>query len=261
MTLSPVFIVGSPRSGTSILTSALLRAGYNGFYEGNYLSLIRVVERVVDRHFQTFRAPSPKVLTSQVDPAALKLALADVMIDAAERLHPEEPWLDKTGGPEMIEAIPVLRARFPHSRYVFAKRRAIENLVSRVIKFPHLSFEYHCGDWARTMAAWRALKQAAPWADLTEVDQREIATEPARVAARLCAFLDMPADAAARMERAFSQQRPQETEAGSSMRVLSLASTGWSPEQISIFEKICTAEMEIEGYSTDDSYRQGRPLP
>ena len=33
---SPLFIVGSPRSGTSILVMALRAAGYRGFNEGNF---------------------------------------------------------------------------------------------------------------------------------------------------------------------------------------------------------------------------------
>jgi hypothetical protein len=34
-----VFIVGSPRSGTSILTRAMQGLGYQGFHEGNFLTL------------------------------------------------------------------------------------------------------------------------------------------------------------------------------------------------------------------------------
>ena len=33
----PVFVVGSPRSGTSILVDALFSAGYKGFREGSFL--------------------------------------------------------------------------------------------------------------------------------------------------------------------------------------------------------------------------------
>ena len=138
MSLYPVFIVGSPRSGTSILISSLLSAGYNGYLEGNFLSLVRVVERDVDRHFASFYTPNPKVLTSRIDVAGLKERLSRVIVDAAAEQQPAPPWVDKTGNPEMIEAIPTLRRLFPTSRFIFAKRRAIENIVSRVIKFPGL---------------------------------------------------------------------------------------------------------------------------
>ena len=47
----PVFIIGSPRSGTSILSAALHAAGYSGYDEGHLLSLIRVLSEVVDFFF------------------------------------------------------------------------------------------------------------------------------------------------------------------------------------------------------------------
>ena len=50
----PIFIVGSPRSGTSILVQALLGAGYTGHHEGNLLSLLQGLERSIDQHFRIF---------------------------------------------------------------------------------------------------------------------------------------------------------------------------------------------------------------
>ena len=137
---SPVFIVGSPRSGTSILIASLLRAGYGGFLEGNFLSLIQTIERDVERHFSVFYTPNEKVLTSRLDRAALKEQMSRVIVDTAVAQQPTGPWVDKTGGPEMIQSIPVLRRLLPGSRFIFAKRRAIENVVSRVVKFPNLNF-------------------------------------------------------------------------------------------------------------------------
>ncbi len=255
MSLHPVFVVGSPRSGTSILVGALLRAGYGGFHEGNFLSLVRVVERDVDRHFALFYNPNPLVLTSGIDRDGLKDGLARLIVDAAVQRQPPGPWLDKTGGAEMIEAIPVLRRIFPTSRFVFAKRRAIENLVSRLVKFPDLTFEYHCADWARTMAAWRILRERAPGKDTIEIDQRDISTRPEIVVRRLGAFLQLDQAALPPMLRVFTSHRPQETEPGSAHRLLSLSQTGWTQNQTATFHRLCDAEMQAEGYATDATYR------
>ena len=255
MSLSPVFIVGSPRSGTSILTAALLRACYDGCYEGNFLSLIRTIELQVERHFRSFYSPNPKVLTARIDQAALKARLARVVVDTVAGLHTQGAWLDKTGGPEMIESIPVLRACFPTSRFILAKRRAIENLVSRLIKFPQFDFEYHCKDWVRTMQAWRALQATAPGTDTIEIDQRDISTQPHAVAERLGQFLDLAPGAVTLAERAFTSQRPQETKPGTADRILSLETTGWSPETMQIFHRICGPQMAQEGYTLDGTYR------
>ncbi len=254
MTVSPVFIVGSPRSGTSILISALLRAGYGGFYEGNFLSLVTVIDRDVERHYTSFYTPNPKVLMSKVDKEDLKHRLTQVIVDATVQQQPPGPWVDKTGGPEMIEAIPTLRRLFPTSRFIFAKRRAFENIVSRLVKFPGLTFQYHCADWARTMAAWRTLRGQAAGPDMIEVDQREISATPEAVARKLSQFLDMSQAEMILMLRAFTSQRPQETGAGTADRVLSMDTVTWTDEQKAIFHKICDAEMQAEGYSEDTSY-------
>ena len=251
---SPVFIVGSPRSGTSILIASLLRAGYGGFLEGNFLPLIQIIERDVDRHFSVFYTPNERVLTSRLDRAALKQRLSRVIVDAALAEQPPGPWVDKTGGPEMIQSVPVIRGFLPGSRFIFAKRRAIENVVSRVIKFPALSFEYHCADWARTMAAWRALRAAASGDDLMEVDQHAISIKPRETAEQLGTFLNLGPQGVSQITAAFTRQRPQQTEDGSADRVLSLDTVGWSEQQRAIFHQHCDAEMAAEGYSTDGSY-------
>ncbi len=38
---APLFIVGSPRSGTSVLVDAAFAAGFKGFREGNLLGLLQ----------------------------------------------------------------------------------------------------------------------------------------------------------------------------------------------------------------------------
>jgi hypothetical protein len=58
----PVFIVGSPRSGTSAMVDVLLAAGYHGFREGNFLPLAHRISLDIERHFSSFDIGSAKVL-------------------------------------------------------------------------------------------------------------------------------------------------------------------------------------------------------
>ena len=51
---SPVFIVGSPRSGTSALADVLWHIGYHGFGEGHFLTLLRDIDTIVDQHYVRF---------------------------------------------------------------------------------------------------------------------------------------------------------------------------------------------------------------
>jgi len=256
---SPVFIVGSPRSGTSILVSALHAAGYGGYYEGHLLSLIRIIERDVDRHFDSFYTQASKVLISRVDRAALKGQLAGIVAAEAARHQPDGPWVDKTGGLEMIESIPTLSHIFPTGRFVFAQRRAIENIVSRMVKFPRHAFDYHCASWAKIMAGWRLLRQAHPELACIEIDQRDISADPATVAERLGDFLLLDQAGRAALLQTFMSRRPQQTQPGSADRVLSLADTGWTAAQKTVFHLHCESEMHAAGYTMDDTYRMTTP--
>jgi hypothetical protein len=250
---TPAFIVGSPRSGTSILVNGLLAGGYNGYREGNFLTLLRVIEIAADRHRATFGPPSPKVLAGSVNWDHLKADLFDVLKLHVDALNPVSPWLDKTGNPEMIEAIPLLVRLWPGAGFIFAKRRAIENVASRLKKFPEHGFEYHCRDWARNMAAWRLVRNELG-DRCVEIDQQDIARAPGEVAGKLAAFLGAGVEAQERMKRTFTRDRPQETEAGSSARIMNLQDTGWTTQQREIFLRLCGPELEHYGYRLDAAY-------
>jgi Sulfotransferase family len=252
----PVFIIGSPRSGTSALAEGMLRAGYNGYREGNFLSLITVLGRLIERHFAVFGNDGPNVLASAVDRKALHRDIAVVFRNVVNGLNPTPPWFDKTGNPEMIEAIPTLLDLWPASVFIFAKRRAIENIVSRLKKFPAHNFEYHCRDWARNMEAWRLMRDKIPANIRVEIDQQDMIRDPGAAARAIGTLLGLGDAQVAAMAQAFQKDRPQETEAGTAQRILDLKDL-WDAPRRAMFERICGPEMKAYGYSLDESYWQG----
>lgn len=251
----PLFVVGSPRSGTSILVQALLTAGYTGYYEGNFLSLLHRLDIDVETHFKVFGATDSKVLTAHIDKDELKSRLSSVLRDTVETLYKGQPWLDKTGNPEMISAIPIIRAIWPNSVFIFAKRRAIENVTSRLKKFPKFEFKYHCIDWARNMATWRDIRATQRDLKFLEIDQWDIANEPKALAEVMVAFLNLPEEKTKIIADTFIHKRPQETDAGTSSRTLTLVQTGWTTTQQEIFRQHCGQEMSANGYTEDETYR------
>jgi hypothetical protein len=250
-----LFIVGSPRSGTSILVLALRAAGYRGFNEGNFFGLLATFDGIIDKYFRTFWTDDPFVMMSRIDREEFKASLAELFKRIVDRENPVAPWLDKSGNADVINMIPVLLRLWPSAHFIYAKRRGLENIVSRVKKFPQYNFEYHCRDWAANMTAWRAARREVPDLRYLEVDQQDLIQSPGATSAQLAAFLNLSEAQAARLAATFRKERPQQTSAGTTERVLTLRSTGWSPQQIGLFTKICGPEMELFGYTLDDTYQ------
>lgn len=265
---SPVFIVGSPRSGTSALVSVLSDIGYHGFLEGNFLSLLRHIDLLVDQYYENFPESDKDVMLAHIDKRHVKRKLFEPLRTMVNDLNPKEPWFDKTGTADITLAIPIIRELWPGSVFVFAQRRGIENVISRVKKFPDSPFEFHCADWARNMAAWRTIRPQLPLGCFIEVDQRDMIQQPLRTAQSLCTFLQVdesavPADPSAlggattALDAAcyiLTTQRPQESADGTASRISSLAESGWTAEQIETFLKHCEAEMKEFGYTMDEHY-------
>jgi len=256
MPKSPIFIVGSPRSGTSALAKALLNIGYKGYHEGNFLPLLSILDRAVDRHMEVNGKPHPFVLAAQVDRNYLKDRIADIFKEIADKLNPSPLWFDKSGNVDMIRAIPTLRRLWPESVYIFAKRRAIENVISRVKKFPLRDFEYHCIDWGRNMAAWREMREQLPADVYTEVDQQDLVRNTTKVCSRLADLLRLEPAQAEKLAKTFKTIRPQETQKGSAEATYALDDLGWSDAQLAIFREHCIPEMELYGYACGREYFQ-----
>jgi hypothetical protein len=256
---SPLFIVGSPRSGTTVLVDAALACGFHGFREGNLLGLLQPLYDRIHDYFRRPETANAKTVVAHVRRDALKTTVRDAFKAELERLNEQHPWLDKTCNAETILVVPDLVQMWPNCRIIFARRRAIENIQSRLKKFPERDFHYHCRDWTRNMWAWRRVREGLEAWRYLEVDQHDVVVQPQNVAQGIASLLRLDAKARARMESAFRNLRPQQTAPGTAERVIPLNETSWTPAQIAKFIEICGTEMEAYGYSMDGTYCKAAP--
>jgi hypothetical protein len=254
--VKPIFILGSGRSGTSVL-SAALRTGarIQGYPEGHFLPLIHYLVKEIDRFYQIKKhLIDEEYALGHVNIDRVKQEVIKSIRIIADGLYASSQWVDKSPGYETIEAAPYLLQAWENARFIFAKRRGIECLISRLKKFPHVSFENHCTIWAKCMQSWLEIRDRLPQDCAIEIDQRDIALSPKLTAAKIGNFLNLEAEKIAKIEDIFTNKRPQSTGSQESEVAIDLEATGWNPEEIAIFRKICGNINQAFGYSEDNFY-------
>ncbi|MGJ4927599.1 sulfotransferase family protein [Bradyrhizobium sp. HKCCYLS2038] len=233
-----IFILGSPRSGTSELGDTLARQ-----LELPWLG---------EGHAAPLFAAAANSFTGDIDsPNGLVRFLAQqnfrqIAIDAARTayysVHASASFLDKTPGHPMISATPFLLECFPDAKFIFLYRNGISNVLSRMAKFGG-NFETHCTDWATAMTEWLRVKQLLP--HYLELRQEDMLLEPHDVAMRAAQYLGYAdkADGIARSLGAGSRERT-----GAGIGRDTLSQTEWSAAQVSFFKRVCGPMMEHFSY-------------
>jgi hypothetical protein len=255
-TQKPVFILGAARSGTSALAQALLKSEhFDGFQEGH---LFELAARLVGTTRSYYKEngeetlPARRTLIGRMPLRYFDEGIKDLFRSAARAAFNAANWLDKTPTPGMILAAPLLLEIWPSAKFIFLKRRALENIASRIRKFPALDFTQHCEDWSRTMNAWLAVRNRLTHASL-EIEQLSMARSPAIIGQEISRFLQLAPDATRRFVEALSVDQPERTAADFASTV-SLERMGWSEPQVASFAAICGEPMAAFGYTTDSRY-------
>src|SRR5262249_44515539 len=110
---SPVFILGAPRSGTTILANALRKAGYFGYDEGHLLSALTPIRRAIAHHYVDYGGEESGQLLFRLTREDLLENISLLFKRLQSQLNYKEPWLDKTPDVDMIRAVPMLSRLWP----------------------------------------------------------------------------------------------------------------------------------------------------
>jgi hypothetical protein len=255
----PVFILGPARSGTSAITQALLEsASYVGSSEGHLLPLAHALLGTIDQYYQG-RGHDPNTTLSRVRVDAFQKLIRRSFVKLASSLFPTVRWLDKTPTVEMVRASVLIKELWPNARFIFMKRRVIENVLSRQRKFPDESIERHYSDWLAVMEAWLAVRDELGDAAL-EIEHRQLVLDSDAVATSVASFLQLSDGAAARFRRYVNNNRPEQTDENFGA-IYALDQLGLDENDVRRLIELCDPIMHALGYSYDDSYFDGRAIP
>lgn len=265
---SPIFVLGAPRSGTTAITQALLGLPqFDGVEEDHLLTLVSPLIETVDEHFAKLdrdrrhslrpeEIATLDTLDRRITAADITASIRSIFIEAIHNTFHGNRWVLKTPNAVMVRAAPLMREMWPQSRFIFMKRRGIENIVSRTKKFSTERFRDHCTAWTDAMWSWVGVRAQLAGAAI-EVDQLLVAREPRRAAAALGAFLALGDSDIAHLEQAFSRDRPEQT-SDAFGTVYDPEELPWSSEEFNVFERTCGQMMEEFGYDFGRKYyREG----
>ena len=254
--VKPVFVIGSPRSGTSILAMGLRASlGIQSYSEGHFLPLANHLLDALKNYYvkMTDSLSNERRAIAHIDRGAFEERILDLFYHEYNSLYSGTVWLDKTPGFEMIRAVPVLHRIWPDAKFIFAKRRGIENIISRLKKFPEVSFEKHCSTWMHCMEKWLEVRDFVS-GFAVEVEQREILINPQSAAEGIGGFLDLERPAVDLLHDAFRNEYPESTSGKTNHDATDLNQAGWSDQQIEIFRTSCGVTNRKFGYSETSSY-------
>jgi Sulfotransferase family len=241
MTKFPVFILGSPRSGTSTLHFVLKTAfGFEGDTEGHVTNLLYKLIATINDHFIDYSGYGPKgsnTLSSLGrDPIISSVALMLLSLASRGRL-----WCDKTPGADAVRAAPYISALMPQARFIHIVRNGLDNVASRMHKFPGIPFNTHCAQWAEDAGSWLATRKVLQPTSFLELRFDDLRSSPDTLIQKLEDFLQMPGN------RAFDGELPW-IEAGASHN----GSTFWSKTRYEIFNTICFDVMSEYGFKFEN---------
>jgi hypothetical protein len=254
----PIFITGSVRSGTSVVTKALVKgAKIKGYTEGCFVQHLGSFVRSVDRDFDRRGSQllHPNIMAAHVDRNEMVRSFCDWFKDEYRKwtVYHADQWVDKTADIGVGYAMPEILETWPRAKCIFLKRRPVENIVSRQKKFPNRAFEKHVQQWVTSMQYWLASKRKISPERYIEIDQYDIAMNPENVALRLQKFLNLNDKQGKAVAKILTKSRPEFT-GGDESAVKSLEELEWTPAEKEFFKKHCGSIVEDFGWTLGNKY-------
>ncbi|THB77595.1 MAG: glycosyltransferase [Desulfobulbaceae bacterium] len=243
----PLFIVGTTRSGTSIMKLALRRI-YGDFspHEGHLWPLYKELHERIAHYYHEHEDISdfPNTLF-HVGRETFTDAICNVF-DAFHRQHSVKgEFVDKTPDSPIITTLPLIQSMYPGLRVIFMKRHGVNNLESKLRRFPDKTFAHHCRFWNETMEAWLQVREQI--IHTIEIDQGLLLVDPVACSETIAAFLELTYNQKEALCSLFQEREIEKTSSDVSINK-KMIDTCWSSEEQEIFTRICGQTMTAFGY-------------
>lgn len=242
-----VFIVGAPRSGTSILLRAakdVIRLPSIGG-ESHAMPVFHRAIQVVRAELGKFEKKEQKLLVKEISLPRFEDHIKNYIREFYSAAYPAGRWVDKTPSGIAVAGLPIIESTFPDAKLVMIKRNGIEVVSSHLKKFKGSSFKGACTNWFRTMEY--LLQARKHCQNLLEIDQYDLQNATEQVSQQLATHLQLP-HMTEPLAKFFLSQRVQSSSTHDPKKRLKLQDMEWSPEEMKLFKEDCGPMMEKFGY-------------
>jgi hypothetical protein len=239
-----VFIMGPPRSGTSVTYYAMREVfKLPGYGESHVFPIFVQMLHRFWQYGESFRKLTGN-LAAQLDTNSLRAAFVDHLRKFYATHYPAGSWVDKTPGADAILSTSMVLEAFPDARIILTTRGGIEAVQSFRLKFAS-RFEDACHSWLHCMEA--LVRVTAEQPTVLQIDQFEMANEPERTAARIAGHLGRDAQAG-KLADFLKTRQPERSSKHAWDTRLTLAATDWNDDEKRVFSEICGTMMRKLGY-------------
>jgi hypothetical protein len=239
-----VFIMGPPRSGTSVTYYALREVfKLPGYGESHVFPIFFTMLHHFERYGDSFRQRSGS-FAAKLDAASMRATFIDYLRKLYAIHYPAGSWVDKTPGAEAILSTSLVLDAFPDARIILTTRGGIEAVESFRTKFAS-RFEDACLQWLHCMQALVRVSSEQP--TLLKIDQFDMANQPDQTAERIAAHLGRP-HLAGKLADFLKTRQPERSSKHAWDTRLTMAATKWNADEMSTFSGICGAMMYKLGY-------------
>lgn len=234
-----VFIMGPPRSGTSVTYYAMREVfKLPGYGESHVFPIFLTMLHRFWQYGESFRKQTGN-FAAQLDTASLRATFIDYLRRFYASHYPGGSWVDKTPGADAILSTSLVLDAFPDARIILTTRGGIEAVESFRRKFS-ASFENACLSWVHCMEALIGVTGEYP--ALLKIDQFDMATQPGETAARVAAYLGRD-DQAARLADFLRTHQPERSSKHPPESRLMLEAMEWSDDEKRTFNEVCGTVM------------------
>lgn len=254
-----LYILGSTRSGTSALRNALGKTRYKGYGEGHLVPILdEIVRTVRDHRIGGVGAGTPGNGLYELRENVLIRHLFHGYEGYLSTVIGAKQIMDKTPTVTPIRFAPELNQFHQEARFIHCSRRHVDNVQSKLKKFPDRTLQQHCNEWADCNEAWLEVKEQLGDNSLS-FDFYDLVTDQEGTARRIAGYVGLDEQETEAMTQYLISQRPQGSQDRDLTQFLRLSEMDWSDEEKEIFVEICGPVGERLGYGTEDYFAAGSP--